>query len=201
MEVTGPLNEEEVPLRARGKCPRVLFYWSLVIMLTSGQVLAASCLTFYFLNKQLQNVTERLVIVQPSVEKCITHWTGSTKSHQGPGEEEKTLAWETVSGQVFTGDCTEYKENATSLEIKRAGNYFVYVQVMFKGHSNNVKFIMDFDGIPKIQNSRNSTGQDSKTVYFGSTYKLRPGTKIFVRSNPKYVQFGESKTFFGLFEL
>ncbi|XP_067893909.1 CD40 ligand-like isoform X1 [Heterodontus francisci] len=201
MEVIVPFGEAETPRTARGKCSRILSYWSLVIMIISLQVFAASCLSFYFLGKQLQNATEHLEkeFRKELMTKCITHWTVSPKSRQGPGEGEKTLAWETTSGQIINGNCTAYNESEQSMEIKNAGFYFIYVQVKFKSHSQTVKFIMDFGGKEKVQNSRRPAVRGA--VYFGSTYKLPPGTKIFVKANPQTILFHETETFFGLFEL
>ncbi|XP_067893910.1 uncharacterized protein [Heterodontus francisci] len=132
MEVIVPFGEAETPRTARGKCSRILSYWSLVIMIISLQVFAASCLSFYFLGKQLQNATEHLEkeFRKELMTKCITHWTVSPKSRQGPGEGEKTLAWETTSGQIINGNCTAYNESEQSMEIKNAGFYFIYVQML-----------------------------------------------------------------------
>ncbi|XP_072919696.1 uncharacterized protein [Hemitrygon akajei] len=121
-------------------------------------------------------------------------------AHQMPQVDhanETQLPWQKSDGQVFTGNCTEYK--GTSLEIKKSGVYYIFFQLMFKIDQNNVKFVMDFNGEKIIQYLEKNIS--SKTVYFGSTYSLRPGAKIFIISNPKKIKTGDSETFIGLFEL
>ncbi|XP_078417983.1 uncharacterized protein LOC144692775 [Cetorhinus maximus] len=191
MDVTAPLSEVEAPPKARGKCPRVLFYWFLVIMITMAQVLAGSCLSFYFLSRQQENEI-------PKSEKCITHWIAASKSQQGQGENQP-LAWETSVGNVYTGNCTTYNRTEKSLEINKKGFYFIYIQVMLEGNWKNVELNIDNQSTEHSQSLE--APLHSNTVYFGSTHKLRAGTKIFVKLNPDRVLNGETQTFLSLFQL
>ncbi|GCC41107.1 hypothetical protein chiPu_0025196, partial [Chiloscyllium punctatum] len=116
--------------------------------------------------------------------------------------EDQALAWQNRIGQVFTGNCAEYNATDRSLEIKSDGYYFIYVQVMLKANWTSVKFILIMDGKNEIErNSRTASELNSNTVIFGSTYRLRRGSKILVKSNPKYVRVQETDTFLGLFKL
>ncbi|GCB64242.1 hypothetical protein scyTo_0013306 [Scyliorhinus torazame] len=188
MEVTAPLGELEAPSRNRQKCPRALFYWSLIIMVTMAQVLAASCLSFYFLRKQQQPDAT------PNTEKCITHWAAASKQRQG---ENQALAWETTMGDVRTGNCTWYNENKNSLEIQSPGDYFIYIQVMLSDKWKNVTFSVDER---KTYHTPSSAGS-SNTLYFGTTCKVRAGAAISVILNPDHVLNGETETFLILFKL
>ncbi|XP_048395884.1 uncharacterized protein LOC125456628 [Stegostoma tigrinum] len=206
MDVTVPLSETGVPLKARGKCQRAMFHWSLVIMIIMVQVLAASCVSFYLLRTQLQKPTEHLKKTcgtEPAAkkQKCATHWTVASPDNNET-DEDQALAWQNRTGQVFTGDCTVYNTTDKSLEIKSDGYYFIYVQVMLKANWHSVKFILNMDGKNEIErNARTSSELRSNTVIFGSTYRLRRGTKVLVKSNPKYVLVQETDTFLGLFQL
>ncbi|XP_043555839.1 uncharacterized protein LOC122554603 isoform X2 [Chiloscyllium plagiosum] len=204
MDGTVPLNETAVPLKARGKYRRALFHWSLVLIVIMVQVLAASYLSFYLLRTRLQDTAERLGKMHGdalSPEKCATHWTAAFPDSNETGEDQ-ALAWQNRIGQVFTGNCAEYNATDKSLEIKSDGYYFIYVQVMLKANWTSVKFILIMDGKNEIErNSRTASELNSNTVIFGSTYRLRQGSKILVKSNPKYVRVQETDTFLGLFKL
>ncbi|XP_041064531.1 uncharacterized protein LOC121289292 [Carcharodon carcharias] len=189
-DVIAPLSEAKAPPEARGKCPRVVFYWFLVIMITMAQVLAGSCLSFYFLSRHLENAI-------PKSEKCITHWIAASRSQQRIGENQ-ILAWETSVGNVYTGTCTTYNETENSLEINMNGFYFIYIQVMLEGNWKNVELNINNQS---TEHSQSSGAPHSNTVYFGSTHKLRAGTKILVKLNPDRVLAGETQTFLSLFQL
>ncbi|XP_060685664.1 uncharacterized protein LOC132818660 isoform X2 [Hemiscyllium ocellatum] len=204
MDGTVPLNEAAVPLRERGKYRRALFHWSLVIIVIMVLVLAASYLSFCLLRTRLQDTAEHLGKMHGnalSPEKCATHWTAAFPDSNETGEDQ-ALAWQNRIGQVFTGNCAEYNATDKSLEIKSDGYYFIYVQVMLKANWTSVKFTLIMDGKNEIErNSRTASDLNSNTVIFGSTYRLRRGSKILVKSNPKYVRVQETDTFLGLFKL
>ncbi|XP_072919697.1 CD40 ligand-like isoform X2 [Hemitrygon akajei] len=193
MEIPAPLTESEVLPRVRANYLRPVLGWRLLLTVSSAQVLVASCLSYFILKEQLQKDTQN----PPLSGKCATRWTLAHQMPQVDHANETQLPWQKSDGQVFTGNCTEYK--GTSLEIKKSGVYYIFFQLMFKIDQNNVKFVMDFNGEKIIQYLEKNIS--SKTVYFGSTYSLRPGAKIFIISNPKKIKTGDSETFIGLFEL
>uniref|UniRef100_A0A4W3K2E8 THD domain-containing protein n=1 Tax=Callorhinchus milii TaxID=7868 RepID=A0A4W3K2E8_CALMI len=185
-------GEQQQYRNVGGKCSKMIIFSFLVVILISVQVVAASCFSFYLLKQQMQN--EEPNSKSSESARCSTHWTASSSS---PNNEK--LAWINETGQAFTGNCTEYNENEQSLQ-KKNGNYFVYVQVTFKDVSN-VEFIIKYDDMEILRNSREAKYPGSKSVYFGSIYQLREDTKIFIKANTLSIKYGEEMTFFGLFEV
>ncbi|XP_078264185.1 uncharacterized protein LOC144598161 [Rhinoraja longicauda] len=205
-EMALPLNNDRLPATGRANYLKAsLLACSLLLIVTSVQVVMASYVSYHLLKGQLQcaadGETAKSLDNPPSQDanKCITRWTCARLTDQDAEDEEVVLSWETSVGQVFTGDCAAYKDK--SLEIKKAGFYFIYFQVMFDESGSHVKFVMDFNGVEMVQNSQQVAEKGSKTVFFGSTYRLSEGTKIFIKSNPKHILLRGSETFIGLFEL
>ncbi|XP_055487306.1 lymphotoxin-beta-like [Leucoraja erinacea] len=131
-------------------------------------------------------------------------------------ETEGTLSWEPARGPAFTRDSVRYR--GRSLVIPRAGLYYIYCQVGFRGsgceegekplalshrvygrHDSYPQPILLLTGQETVCGARRGRGLWYTTLGQGATVELDKDHHLYVNvSDPNLVDYQEGKTFFGV---